>query len=174
AAGALLPRRRHADGPDVPRPLRRGDLLHHAPLAAHRLLVAPPPRPRGAGRGRQVLLPRRRHARPPPRGARGHRGGRPDLLLLRLEPRRARRALLAAGRRPRRRAPLRGRQERGQAPDSEVGMKPLDGVRVVDLSRVLAGPYCSLLLADMGAEVIKVEEPGHGDDTRAWPPFAGG
>ncbi len=53
-------------------------------------------------------------------------------------------------------------------------MRPLDGIRVVDLSRVLAGPYCSLLLADMGAEVLKVEEPERGDDTRAWPPFQGG
>jgi crotonobetainyl-CoA:carnitine CoA-transferase CaiB-like acyl-CoA transferase len=45
---------------------------------------------------------------------------------------------------------------------------------VLDLTRVLAGPFCSMLLGDMGAEVIKVEEPGRGDDTRAWPPFVGG
>ena len=51
---------------------------------------------------------------------------------------------------------------------------PLAGIRVVDLTRVLAGPFCSMALADMGAEVIKVEEPGKGDDTRGWPPFAGG
>lgn len=51
---------------------------------------------------------------------------------------------------------------------------PLDGVRVLDLSRVLAGPFCSLILADLGAEVIKVEELGSGDQTRTIPPFAGG
>lgn len=51
---------------------------------------------------------------------------------------------------------------------------PLHGVRVLDLSRVLAGPYCTTLLWELGAEVIKVEQPGHGDDTRAFPPFLNG
>jgi formyl-CoA transferase len=54
-------------------------------------------------------------------------------------------------------------------------MRPLDGLLVLDLSRVLAGPICSMMLADMGADIIKVEAPPHGDDTRQWgPPFVGG
>src|SRR6478736_3718977 len=53
-------------------------------------------------------------------------------------------------------------------------MPPLDGLKVIDLTRVLAGPFCTMLLGDMGADVVKIEEPGSGDDTRGWAPFMAG
>uniref|UniRef100_A0A6Q2YQF8 Succinyl-CoA:glutarate CoA-transferase n=1 Tax=Esox lucius TaxID=8010 RepID=A0A6Q2YQF8_ESOLU len=59
-------------------------------------------------------------------------------------------------------------------PDPGENVQPLEGIKVLDLTRVLAGPFATMILGDLGAEIIKVERPGAGDDTRSWgPPFVG-
>src|SRR5262252_11120632 len=57
---------------------------------------------------------------------------------------------------------------------TQANKGPLSGVVVIDLSRILAGPYCTLLMAEMGARVIKVEPPKGGDDAREYGPFVNG
>jgi len=53
-------------------------------------------------------------------------------------------------------------------------LKPLEGIVVLDMTRVLNGPFATMMYADLGAEVIKIERPDGGDDTRAYPPFQNG
>ncbi|XP_075067380.1 succinyl-CoA:glutarate CoA-transferase [Mixophyes fleayi] len=63
-------------------------------------------------------------------------------------------------------------QQRGYCERDAGNVRPLDGVKILDLTRVLAGPFATMILGDLGAEIIKVEKPGSGDDTRSWgPPF---
>src|ERR1700722_10666657 len=59
-------------------------------------------------------------------------------------------------------------------PSVALQRPPLDGVTVIDMSRVLSGPYCTMVLADLGARVIKIERPMIGDDTRQFEPFSNG
>src|SRR5262249_41887141 len=67
-----------------------------------------------------------------------------------------------------RRDPLAEHAQGGPVADTTAWPPSLDGIRVIDCSRVLAGPFCGMLLSDLGADVIKVEDTGSGDESRTW------
>src|ERR1700735_974273 len=71
-----------------------------------------------------------------------------------------------------RRAPISGMMQRVFVTDSDRSTGPLGDLQVLDFSRILAGPFATMMLADLGATITKVERPGTGDETRSWgPPF---